>query len=85
VPAAIQQLARAKQVVRVEQLPQIQTPVDLGALSHPPKPEVSPPAALPPAKPAAPGPAPTQVKPEAGAYLNRLLDAKKKSQQKPKE
>jgi hypothetical protein len=30
-------------------------------------------------------PPPAEAKPEPGAYLNRLLDAKKKSQQKPKE
>ncbi|HVR83698.1 MAG TPA: hypothetical protein VMU54_05255, partial [Planctomycetota bacterium] len=85
VPATIQQLARAKQEVRAEQLPPLQGPVDLGDSSGPPKPPVPGPAAKPPMKPEELRPAPAESKPEAGAYLNRLLDAKKKSQQKPKE
>lgn len=86
VPAAIQQLARAKQEVRAEQLPPVQGPVDLGDASGPPKPEAPGPAATKPAPKPAAVPPPAEPKPEPGAYLNRLLDAKKKSQQqKPKE
>jgi len=84
VPAAIRQLARAKQEVRAEQLPTVQGPVDLGDPSGAPRPVVPGPS-IPPAKPAEIKPAPAEATPEAGAYLNRLLDAKKKSQQKPKE
>jgi uncharacterized membrane protein len=80
VPAAIQQLARAKQEVRAEQLTPVDGPVDLGELAGAAKPPASaeaPAAAPPPPKPAEPKP------PEPGAgYLDRLLDAKKKS--KPK-
>jgi uncharacterized membrane protein len=87
VPEAIRQLARAKQEVRAEQLPPVTEPVDLGDLPAAPKPGPAPsagPAAPPP--PAEKKPAPSEAKPpEAGGYLNRLLDAKKKSQQKPKE
>jgi hypothetical protein len=85
VPAAIQQLARAKQEVRAEQLTPVEGPVDLGDITGAAKPESPasrpaesrsepPPVVAPPPKPA-----------EGGGYLNRLLDAKKKSQQKPKE
>jgi uncharacterized membrane protein len=82
VPAAIQQLARAKQEVRAEQLTPVDGPVDLGELSGATRPPASAPApAGPPA--VAPAPAPAEPKPaEAGGYLDRLLDAKKKS--KPK-
>lgn len=84
VPASIQQLARAKQEVRAEQLTPVAGPVDLGDLpAAPASPEKpSRPAEPPPAPPTAP---PAEPKPEAGSYLNRLLDAKKKSQQRPKE
>ncbi len=81
VPAAIQQLARAKQEVRAEQLTPIDGPVDLGSVPGSSKPAEKPPAS----KPAETKPAPAEPKPEGGTYLNRLLDAKKKSQQKPKE
>jgi hypothetical protein len=86
VPAAIQQLTRAKQEVRAEQLRPIEGPVDLGNVTG----SSAPPAATPaPSKPASKPddvkPPPAEAKPEPGAYLNRLLDAKKKSQQKPKE
>lgn len=84
VPAAIQQLARAKQELRAEQLTPVEGPVDLGDLASASKPE-TPPSKAAPAQPA-PVVAPEIPKPaEAGGYLNRLLDAKKKSQQKPKE
>jgi hypothetical protein len=84
VPASIQQLARAKQEVRAEQLTPVQDPVDLGDLTGTPKAET--PAASAPAPRTEPPPvvAPPP-KPADGGYLNRLLDAKKKSQQKPKE
>lgn len=85
VPAAIQQLARAKQEVRAEQLKPVDTPVDLGDPTGPAKPAPAAPAAKPAAKPAESKPAPPEKKPEQGAYLNRLLDAKKKSREKPKE
>jgi len=85
VPAAIQQLARAKQEVRAEQLTPVEGPVDLGGVTDSSKPaaEAAPPK--PPATPAETKPAPAEPKPEGAGYLNRLLDAKKKSQQKPKE
>jgi uncharacterized membrane protein len=84
VPAAIQQLARAKQEVRAEQLKPVDSPVDLGDLSGAAKPET--PSTKPPeSKPVAPPVVAPESKPEPGTYLNRLLDAKKKSQQKPKE
>jgi uncharacterized membrane protein len=82
VPAAIQQLARAKQEVRAEQLTPVEGPVDLGDIAGAVKPDA------PVARPAAestPAAAPQPKPAEAGGYLNRLLDAKKKSQQKPKE
>jgi hypothetical protein len=82
VPAAIQQLARAKQEVRAEQLTPVEGPVDLGELAGTPKAE---PTATSAPKPAAapPPPPPAEPKPaEGGGYLDRLLDAKKKS--KPK-
>ncbi|HZE97046.1 MAG TPA: VWA domain-containing protein [Planctomycetota bacterium] len=88
VPAAIQQLARAKQEVRAEQLTPFAGPVDLGDASGPAKPAPEAPAARtapPAAKPPGAPPPPAEAKPEPGGYLNRLLDAKKKSQQKPKE
>lgn len=84
VPAAIQQLARAKQEVRAEQLTPVETNVDLGDITGAPKPEAPPvvrPAAPPPPPVAPPAPKPA----DGGAYLNRLLDAKKKSKQKPQE
>ncbi|MBV8882119.1 MAG: VWA domain-containing protein [Planctomycetaceae bacterium] len=85
VPAAIQQLARAKQEARAETLPPVREPVDLGDPSGAakPGPAAPPPAPAPQAAEAARPPAEPQAEP--GAYLNRLLDAKKKSQQKPKE
>jgi uncharacterized membrane protein len=85
VPASIQQLARAKQEVRAEQLTPVSGPVDLGDLSGAAKP--ARPAAMPaePRPAAAPAALPEAKPAEGGGYLNRLLDAKKKSQQKPKE
>ncbi|HLY12026.1 MAG TPA: VWA domain-containing protein [Planctomycetota bacterium] len=89
IPASIQQLARAKQEIRAEQLPPVRGPVDLGTPSGaPPTGRPGPP--VPPAAPAAAPaqekkPAPADATPDPGGYLNRLLDAKKKSQQKPKE
>jgi uncharacterized membrane protein len=83
VPAAIQQLARAKQEVRAEQLTPVDGPVDLGELAGAPKPEPAPAAPKPAAAPAPP--TPSEAKPAesgGGGYLDRLLDAKKKS--KPK-
>lgn len=79
VPAAIAQLARAKQEVRAVQLAPSSQPVELDA----------PPGARPAAAPAAPAaaappkpPAETKREKEANAYLDRLLAAKKKSQSK---
>ena len=66
----------------------MQGPVDLGDPSGAARPAAPGPTVKPaagPPKPAEIPPAPAEAKPEAGAYLNRLLDAKKKSQQKPKE
>jgi hypothetical protein len=85
VPAAIQQLARAKQEVRAEQLKPVDSPVDLGDASGPSKPAPEAPAAKPAARPPEIKPVTEEKKPEQGAYLNRLLDAKKKSREKPKE
>ena len=84
VPVAIQQLARAKQEVRAEQLTPVQGPVDLGDLTGTPKPESTPASSPAPRTEPPPVVAPPP-KPADGGYLNRLLDAKKKSQQKPKE
>jgi hypothetical protein len=85
VPAAIQQLARAKQEVRAEQLTPVDGPVDLGDLTGAPKPASTEAPAGRPAPPPVVAPPPPPQQAEAGGYLNRLLDAKKKSKQKPKE
>lgn len=85
-PAALQQLARAKQEVRAEQLTPVEGPVDLGSITGSSRPAPDPKPSKP--LPAPPPPAeaePADPKPEGPGYLNRLLDAKKKSQQKPKE
>ncbi len=83
VPASIQQLARAKQEVRAEQLTPVEGPVDLGELTGTPRTDAPAPAASKPpvVAPAPPEPAPPTPA-ESGGYLDRLLDAKKKS--KPK-
>jgi hypothetical protein len=84
VPAAIQQLARAKQEVRAEQL----TPVEGRSTSASSRDARSRSAPAPPAAAEARRRSRRRRRPkpaEAGGYLNRLLDAKKKSQQKPKE
>ncbi len=79
-PETLRQLARARQEVRQSvELKPIEGLVDLGTPSEAPKPKG--PEAAPP-----PPPAPKPVPPPAGggAYLDRLLDAKKRTQ-KPKE
>ncbi len=79
VPIALQALARKKQEVRAEQLTPASGPVDLEGVGGRPV-EPPPGTAASPARVAATPPPPQPV--EKGEYMDRLLEAKRKAQQK---